>query len=41
MSKANTFTVSDIDNNYHVEATGATLDGKALGSVDIKVAKTG
>ncbi|KAI9897941.1 hypothetical protein N3K66_006301 [Trichothecium roseum] len=40
-SKTNTFTVSDIDNAYVVQATGATLDSGALGNVTIKIVKMG
>ncbi|KAH7326019.1 aegerolysin type hemolysin [Stachybotrys elegans] len=40
-SKTNTFTVSDINNNYMVQHTGASLDSGALGTVTVKVVKLG
>ena len=38
-SKTNAFTVSNIPEDYMVQATGQNLDSGALGTVSIKVAK--
>ncbi|KAH8911160.1 Asp hemolysin [Coniochaeta sp. PMI_546] len=38
-SKTNTFDVSDINDNYIVQATGANLYGGAIGTVTTKVVK--
>jgi hypothetical protein len=40
-SKTNIFNTSDIDNAYLVQHTGANLDGGAIGTVTVKVAKIG
>lgn len=38
-SKTNEFQITDIDNAYVVQQTGANLDGGALGTVTVKVAR--
>lgn len=38
--KHNSFSVSEVDDNYVVQDTGASLDSGALGSITIKVVKT-
>ncbi|KAF4980652.1 hypothetical protein FZEAL_3401 [Fusarium zealandicum] len=38
-SKTNTFTVSEVDQDYIVQNTGANLDSGALGNVTVKVGK--
>ncbi|KAJ4414029.1 hypothetical protein N0V85_003331 [Neurospora sp. IMI 360204] len=38
--KHNSFSVSEVDDNYAVQATGASLDSGPLGSITIKVVKT-
>lgn len=40
-SQTNTFTVSEVDDNYMVQATDQNMDSGAIGTVNIKVAKSG
>jgi hypothetical protein len=38
-SKRNTFTVSEVNDEYLVEATGANIDSGALGNVTVKIGR--
>ncbi|KAF4415276.1 Aegerolysin family protein [Fusarium austroafricanum] len=38
-SKRNTFTVSEVNDEYLVEASGANIDSGALGNVTVKIGK--